>query len=41
VLPPALVARTREQMAADVYEVDLHFAALKRRLDVEEPDYRN
>lgn len=41
VLPPALVARTREQMAADVYQVGLHFAALKRRLDVEEPDYRD
>lgn len=41
VAPPELVAATRRQMAADVYQVDLHFAALKRRLDAEEPDYRD
>ncbi|MFM9844279.1 MAG: aldolase [Dongiaceae bacterium] len=41
VVSPEVVAGTRRQMAADVYQVGLHFAALKRRLDVEEPDYRN
>ena len=34
-------ARVRAQMAEDVYQVDLHFAALKRVLDVEEPNYRD
>lgn len=38
---PEIVAETRRQMAADVHQTDLHFAALKRRLDVEEPDYRD
>jgi ribulose-5-phosphate 4-epimerase/fuculose-1-phosphate aldolase len=41
VVPPELAAATRQQMAADLYQADLHFAALKRRLDVEEPDYRD
>jgi ribulose-5-phosphate 4-epimerase/fuculose-1-phosphate aldolase len=41
VLSPASASDTRRQMAEDVYQADLHFAALKRRLDVEEPDYRN
>jgi ribulose-5-phosphate 4-epimerase/fuculose-1-phosphate aldolase len=41
IVSPELARSTRQQMAADVYQVDLHFAALKRRLDVEEPDYRD
>ena len=41
VVPPTVAADTRRQMATDVYQVDLHLAALKRRLDIEEPDYQD
>ncbi|WP_119272326.1 aldolase [Taklimakanibacter deserti] len=41
VLPAEAASETRRQMAADAYQIDLHFAALKRRLDAEEPDYRD
>lgn len=41
VVSPKVAADTREQMQADLYQVGLHLAALKRRLDVEEPDYQN
>lgn len=41
VLDDETASRVRAQMAEDVYQVDLHFAALKRVLDVEEPNYRD
>jgi ribulose-5-phosphate 4-epimerase/fuculose-1-phosphate aldolase len=40
ILSPESAAETRRQMADDIYQVDLHFEALKRVLDLEEPDYR-
>ena len=39
-LPQAVVDRTVEQFRADRTSAPLHFAALKRVLDREEPDYR-
>ncbi len=36
---PAVAARTAEQIAADKTQTVLHFQALKRILDREEPDY--
>jgi ribulose-5-phosphate 4-epimerase/fuculose-1-phosphate aldolase len=36
---PAVAARTAEQIGADKTQTVLHFQALKRILDREEPDY--
>ena len=38
---PAVVERTAEQFGNDSRQVQLHFAALKRVLDREEPDFRH
>ena len=40
-IPPAMVEATVAQMSrSDAAQVDLHFAAIKRMLDREEPEYR-
>ena len=40
-LDPAMVEATARQMARELDQGERHFAALKRILDREEPDYRN
>ncbi len=40
-IEPAIVAKTAQQIAGEKAQCHRHFAALKRILDREEPDYKN